>query len=180
MASGTAARRYAQAVFEMADQGGTLDQWERDLSRLTNALSDPRLATFFESPQISAAEKRDTVRRLLGEEGQPLTLNLAGLLIERGRFGMLPRLYAAFHDLLLARRGIAVAEVTTAVPLTEVELNVVRGRLLTITGGRDIELRPQVDESIIGGIIVRIGDQLIDGSVTSRLRRLRDQLASRR
>lgn len=180
MASGTAARRYAQAVFEMADGAGALDRWERDLDRLANALSDPDLATFFESPQIPAADKRETVRRLLGEQGQPLALNLAGLLIERGRFGMVPRLYAEFHSLLLARRGVAVAEVTTAVPLTDIELNVVRGRLLAITGDRDIELRPRVDESIIGGIIVRIGDQLIDGSVTSRLRRLRDQLAARR
>lgn len=180
MPSGTAARRYAQAVFEMADEQGTLDQWERDLSLLADALSDPAIETFFENPQIPAGQKRATVQRILGDEGQQLTVNLAGLLIDRRRFRSLPKLYGHFHDLLLARRGIAVADVTTAVPLTADELSSVRAHLRTITGGQDVELRAAVDPDIIGGIVVRIGDQLLDGSVTSRLRRLRDQLASRR
>ena len=180
MPSGTAARRYAQAVFDMADEQGTLDAWERDLGRLADALNDPTLATFFDSPQIPAGQKRDTARRLLGDQGQPLTLNLVGLLIERGRFALLPKLYTSFHDLLLARRGIVVGEVTTAVPLTAAEMETVRAHLRTITHGQDVEVRTKVDPSIIGGIVVRIGDQLLDGSVTNKLRRLRDQLASRR
>ena len=96
MPSGTAARRYAQAVFEMADQGGTLDTWERDLGRLTEGLNDPGVAGFFENPQVPAAQKRAAVESILGAEGQPLTRNLAGLLIERGRFGLTPQIYASF------------------------------------------------------------------------------------
>ena len=176
MPSGMAARRYAQAVFEMAEQGGALDRWERDLSRLADALGDPTVAAFFDSPQIPTGEKRAAVGRLLGEEGQPLALNLAGLLIDRGRFRMMPGLYHAFHSMLLERRGIAVGELTTAVPLSDEELDFVK-RHLRIIVGKEVEVRTIVDPDIIGGIIVRVGDQLIDGSVTSQLRKLRDRLA---
>lgn len=179
MPSGTAARRYAQAVFEMADEQGTLDRWERDLRILAGAFNDESVANFLASPQIPNQEKRRTVQSLLGAEGQPLTLNLVGLLIERGRFGQLPQIYRVFHDMLLERRGIAVGDLTTAVPLGPEELALVRTRLFELLG-KEVELRTTVDPSIIGGIIVRVGDQLIDGSVTSQLLKLRERLAARR
>lgn len=175
---GAAARRYAQAVFEMANQQETLDGWERDLKSLAEAFENPDIAAFFDNPQVPVAEKRDLVRRLLGDEGQQLTLNLAGLLIERQRFGMLPHLYRTYHELLLQRLGIALGEVTTAVALDDEELDAIRRRLGERLG-KEIELRPVVDPDIIGGLIVRVGDQLIDGSVISQLRKLRDRLAAR-
>jgi F-type H+-transporting ATPase subunit delta len=177
--SGAAVRRYAQAVFEIADEQGTLDRWERDLKALADAFGDPFVAAFFDNPQIPASEKRATADRLLGPAGQHLTRNLAGLLIERGRFNMMPRLYAAYHDLMLEREGIAVGEVTTAVPLNDDELAMVRRRLGAIVG-KDVEVRAVVDPRIIGGIVARVGDQLIDGSVLNQLRRLREQLVAGR
>lgn len=177
MPSGVAARRYAQAVFEIGDAAGTLERWERDLSRVVEALDDPRVAAFFASPKSPAARKREIVAQILGPGGEPLVANLVGLLIERGRLAMLPQLYADFHELLLARQGIAVGDITTAIPLGPDELAAVRGRLKALVG-KELELRPHVDPEIIGGIIVRIGDSLIDGSVTSQLRRLRERLVS--
>ncbi len=179
MPSGVAARRYAQAVFEMADRAGTLDRWERDLGTLADAFGDPLLATFFESPRAPEDEKRALVQRLLGPDAEPLVLNLAALLIRRGRFGMLPALYGAFRDMLLERRGVAVAQVTTAVPLNEAEEDAVRRRLGALVG-KQIELRTEVDPDIIGGIVARVGDQLIDGSVINQLRRLRERLITER
>ena len=179
MPSGVAARRYAQAVFEMADRAGTLERWERDLGTLADAFGDPLLATFFESPRSPAGEKRAMVQRLLGPDAEPLVLNLAALLIERRRLAMLPALYSAFREMLLERRGIAVAHVTTAVPLNEVEEDAVRQRLGALVG-KQIELRTEVDPDIIGGIIARVGDQLIDGSVINQLRRLRERLVADR
>ena len=179
MPSGTAARRYAQAVFEIADEQGTLDRWERDLSILADAFGDPMVAAFFDNPQVPNARKRDTVAQLLGPEGQQLTRNFAGLMIERGRFGAIRQVYNAYHDQVLARQGIAVGDVTTAVPLNDAELAVVRDRLSTIVG-KHVEVRATVDPSIIGGIIARVDDQLIDGSVTNQLRKLRERLVARR
>lgn len=177
MPSGVAARRYAQAVFELGDAAGTLERWERDLSRVVDALDDPAIAAFFASPKSPAARKREIVAQILGPSGEPLVANLVGLLIERGRLAMLPLLYADFHELLLARQGIAVGDITTAIPLGPDELAAVRSRLKALVG-KEVELRPHVDPEIIGGIIVRIGDSLIDGSVTSQLRRLRERLVS--
>lgn len=177
MSSGVAARRYAQAVFELGDAAGTLERWERDLSRVVEALDDPGIAAFFASPKSPAARKREIVAQILGPGGEPLVANLVGLLIERGRLAMLPLLYADFHELLLARQGIAVGDITTAIPLGPEELAAVRSRLKVLVG-KEVELRPHVDPEIIGGIVVRIGDSLIDGSVTSQLRRLRARLVS--
>ncbi len=179
MPSGAAIRRYAQAVFEMADQQGALDAWERDLGALAGAFENPQVAAFFHSPQITASQKRAAADEIIGPAGQPLARNLVGLLIERGRISSLPQLYTAFHDRMLERQGIAVGEVTTAVPLGPEELELVRQRLGVMLG-KDIEIRPVVDPDIIGGIVARVGDQLIDGSVIGQLRKLRERLVAQR
>src|SRR4051812_26645624 len=163
----------------MADQQGTLDSWERDLQALARAFEDPTVAAFFQSPQVPTEQKRAAAAEVLGLAGQPLARNLAGLLIERGRIGMVPQLYAAFHDRMLERRGIAVGEVTTAVPLGPEELELVRQRLKGVLG-KEIEIRAVVDPEIIGGIVARVGDQLIDGSVIGQLRKLRERLVAQR
>lgn len=179
MPSGAAIRRYAQAVFEMADQQGTLDAWERDLGALASAFEDPQVAAFFDSPQITASQKRAAADEILGPGGQALARNLVGLLIERRRIGALPQLYTAFHDQMLERQGVAVGEVTTAVPLGPEELALVRQRLGAMLG-KDVEVRAVVDPEIIGGIVARVGDQLIDGSVIGQLRKLRERLVAQR
>jgi F-type H+-transporting ATPase subunit delta len=177
--SGAAIRRYAQAVFEMADGQGELAAWERDLSALARAFENPQIAAIFASPQVATSQKRSLADEILGPTGQPLVRNLVGLLIERGRIGSFPQLYTAFHDRMLERQGIAVGEVTTAVPLGPEEVELVRQRLGTLLG-KQIEIRTVVDPNIIGGIIARVGDQLIDGSVIGQLRKLRERLVAQR
>ena len=179
MPSGAAVRRYAQAVFEMADQQATLAQWERDLAALAGAFANPTVAAFFESPQVPAGQKREAANGILGPDAQPLARNLVGLLIERGRVSMVPQLYNDFHDRMLERQGIAVGEVTTAVPLGPEELELVRQRLKGVLG-KEVEIRAVVDPEIIGGIVARVGDQLIDGSVIGQLRKLRERLVAHR
>jgi len=175
--SGAAVRRYAQAVFELADEQGTLDQWERDLRSLAEAFQDPMVATYFDSPQVSAQQKLATAEQIIGPEAQPLMRNLVGLLIERRRIRDVPQVYNLFHDRLLERQGIAVGEVTTAVPLSPEEIELVRQRLGQVVGKR-VEIRTTVDPEIIGGIVARIGDELIDGSVIGQLRKLRARLVA--
>lgn len=177
MPSGAAVRRYAQAVFEMADEQGTLDRWEADLGRLAQAFAEPTVAAYFDSPQVPAHDKVTAANELLGPEAQPLARNLVALLIERGRIRILPRIYQDFHDRRLERQGIAVGEVTTAVPLSQEELALVRQRLGVLVG-KDVELRSHVDPAIIGGIVARVGDQLIDGSVIGQLQKLRERLVT--
>ena len=171
----------------MADEQGTLDRWERDLKALAEAFNDPAVAVYFDSPQVPASQKLDLANRLLGPGAQPLARNLVGLLIERGRIRILPQIYTGFHDRMLERQGVAVGEVTTAVPLGPEELALVRRRLGAVIGkdievravvGKDVEVRAIVDPDIIGGIVARVGDQLIDGSVIGQLRKLRERLVA--
>ena len=175
MASG-AAKRYAQAVLGLAKERGTLDAWQTDLARLDELMRDPQAAGYFDSPAVPAANKLKVLDDVIAL-GQPEARNLVRLLVERGRLGSVPEIRRMFEEGLLAERGMAIADVTTAEPLGLREQAAVRAQLGDLIGKR-IELRLHVDPEIIGGIVARVGDQLIDGSVVNQLRRLRDRLAA--
>ena len=174
MASG-AAKRYAQAVLGLAKERGTLDAWYDDLARLDELMRDPRAAHVFASPNVAGADKLRIVDQVLAG-AQPEARNLGRLLVERDRLDIVPQLFRIYADARLAEQGIAIAEVTTAEPLGMLEQEVVREQLGRLVGKR-IELRMHTDPSIIGGVVARIGDRLIDGSVINQLRALRARLA---
>jgi F-type H+-transporting ATPase subunit delta len=175
VASG-AAKRYAQAVFELAKEQGTLDRWSNDLAILDSLASDPEVMAFFASPKQSEAEKLGVIDRALADS-QPETRRLGQMLVRRRRLAIIPDLVQAFNESVLKESGIAVADVTTAVPLDATGEEMVKAQLKSMIG-QEIELRTHVDPSIIGGLVVRIGDNLIDGSVSDRLRRLHERLAA--
>jgi len=175
MASG-AAKRYAQAVFSLAKERGTLDRWQADLSVLNEVMENRIARAYLSNPNISAADKKALLDSALAD-GQPEAHNLVQLLIQRQRLNIIPDLFQIYQEELLAERGIAIAVVTTAEPLNSDEQQMVRAKLQQLIG-KDIELRLHTDSSIIGGIVARVGDQLIDGSVINQLRRLRARLAA--
>jgi F-type H+-transporting ATPase subunit delta len=172
----TAARRYAEAAFEIGRSEGTLDVWERDLKALRDALADPELAAVAKHPGIDYAAKERVIRRAVsGVADEPL--NLVLLMIRRGRPGAVGPTVERFNELLRAQRGITLAQVRTALPLEDRERKALADRLRQMTKNT-IEMNEVVDESLIGGIAVRIGDQLYDASVRSRLERLRVRLTA--
>jgi F-type H+-transporting ATPase subunit delta len=173
MASG-AARRYVQAIVEIARERQSFDAWERDLGRLAQMVADPEVETFLDNPSASEAAKKRATDLVLAE-AQPEARNLAHLLIERHRTGLIPDIVDGFAEAVLAERGIVVADVTTAEPLDDAMQAAVRERLGQVVG-KTVELRLHTDPSIIGGLVAQIGDQVIDGSVQTRLRRLRTRL----
>lgn len=177
MAVTGAAKRYAQAAFDIAQEQGTLDQWERELSQLAETFANPTVSEFFESPAVPIDAKQQAIETMLPKPEQRYIRNLASLLLERDRIDQIAGVVEYFHDLVLIERGIAIANVTTAIELTPAETEQVRAQLSTMTG-KTIEIRPEVDPAIIGGVVVRIGDDLIDGSVRSQLRELRQRMAS--
>ena len=172
----TAARRYAEAALEIGRAEGTLDQWERDLQQLRDALGDEQLRTLAEHPAVPYADKERVIRRVAGDVS-PEALNLVLLMIRRGRPRAVPRMVEHFANLLRRERGVSLAEVRTALPLDETQRDAVMERLHQLTGD-EIEINEVVDESLIGGITVRIGDRLYDASVRSRLERLRTRLTA--
>lgn len=175
MASG-AAKRYVQAVVELAREQGSFDAWQRDLGTLRAAVSDPTVQSFLENPSIQASDKDKVLDSVLGEASQEAR-NLAHMLVARGRTGIIQDLADLFDEAVLAEKGIALVDVTTAEELDAAGQDVVReqlGRLL----GKNVQLRLHVDPAIIGGVVAKTGDRVIDGSVVNQLRRLRARLAA--
>ena len=124
---------------------------------------------------MPAAQKQALVDRSLAGV-DPLVLNLARLLVRRRRTSLGPQIAQAFQELIDEAKGISHATVTSAVPLTDEDRAAVQRRLIDITGG-PVVLETHVDENILGGLVVRIGDRLIDGSTKSRLLALKRKLA---
>jgi F-type H+-transporting ATPase subunit delta len=173
----SAARRYAEAAFQVAMRDSAVEAWRSELHLAATIVAVDRIGRALANPSIPLEERTATAEVTFGPiVGRPV-LNLIGLMLRRGRIEELPRLAAEFRRLDNERRGITLATATSASPLTPDEGRALMERLEQLTGG-SVELDTQVDSSLLGGLVVRVGDRLIDGSVRSRLERLRNQLAS--
>jgi F-type H+-transporting ATPase subunit delta len=170
-------RRYAEAAFELATRDDALDAWVAGLDLAAAVLADERIERRVDDPSRPLRERQAIVKDLLGGRAPAGVLNLVALLTERGRADRVGAVAAEFHRLLRQQRGIVEAVVTSAAPLTAEETEALRKRIAEIAGGQT-ELEIKVDESLIGGLTVRIGDNLIDASVRGRLERLRSQLVA--
>lgn len=171
-----AAKRYAEAVFETAKAHNSFDRWLSDLAVLVQMQQDPDIGSLLASPAVSMSAKKTVVNAYLADTSQEAR-NLAMLLLQRGRFEVSPQIADHYQRMLNEHRGIATAEVTSAVALDSREMNALEQRLSEITGRR-VVIELTVDPSIIGGIVARVGDQLIDASVKGRLEALRRRLAT--
>ena len=173
----TAARRYAEAAFELGRSDESLDAWSEDLARLSDALASPQVETVVRHPAIAFERKQELLRRVVGDEVSPQALNLVLLMIRRGRPKQVPAMVERFNELVRRERGVVRAEVRSALPLEDAEREAISERLRALTGDA-VEINELVDPSLIGGIAVRIGDRLYDASVRSRLERLRARLTA--
>ena len=173
-----AARRYAEAAYQIAREGGTEDAWLDGLRGVAALYSDPAAEAFLANSRAPAEQKRQLVEKALAGADQ-YVLNLALLLLRRRRTQLGPQIAVAYEEILDEANGVSHAFVTSAVELTDAEKADVEKKLREITGGT-IVLNTEVDESIIGGLIVRIGDRLIDGSTRGRLVALKERLGETR
>ena len=171
----SAPRRYAEAAFQLATRDDSIETWRRELE-LAAATTDGQLMDVLANPALPLDERLDAANRVLADLSQSVR-NLVFLLVRRRRIEQLPRVVAEFIRLDERRQGITHATATSAAPLTDIERKALTARLEQMTGGR-IALETDVDAGLLGGLVVRVGDRLIDGSVRGRLERLRNQLAS--
>ncbi len=170
-----AARRYAEAAFEVGLRDDQLDRWRDDLATAADILGRPEVAPIVHSPAVPLQQRQNLVAALLGSRIQPGALRLVDLLMARGRVSTLERVSDEFVRLLNTHRGIVAATVSSAVALTDAETAAIRGRVEEMAGSA-VDLRSEVDASLIGGITIQIRDQLLDASIRGRLERLHDQL----
>jgi F-type H+-transporting ATPase subunit delta len=167
--------RHAEPPFRLRD--GTVDAWRAELDAAAAIAADDTVGRMLANPAVALETRTDIAEATFGKVvGRP-TLNLIGLMLRRGRIEQLPRVAAEFRRLDNARQGITLTTATSASPLTPDEVRALTERMEQFTGGR-VELDLQVDPSLLGGLVVRVGDRLIDGSVRGRLERLRNQLVS--
>ena len=171
----SAPRRYAEAAFQLATRDDSIATWRRELE-LAATMTDGQLMDALANPALPLDERLDAANRVLADLSQSVR-NMVFLLVRRRRIEQLPRVVAEFIRLDERRQEITHATATSAAPLTDIERKALTARLEQMTGGR-IALETDIDEGLLGGLVVRVGDRLIDGSVRGRLERLRNQLAS--
>jgi F-type H+-transporting ATPase subunit delta len=169
-------RRYAEAAFEIGLRDDTIDTWRGELDGAAKTLESGELEGTLANPAIPLDQRIAAAEGVYESLSQPVR-NLVVLLVRRGRIEQLPRVAAEFRRLDDRRKGIVHATATSAAPLDADEVKAIVARLEQITGGT-VELETGIDKDLLGGVVVRVGDQLIDGSVRGRLERLRHQLAS--
>ena len=173
----SAARRYAEAAFEVAERDNAFEAWRKELDTAAAVVAEERIGRALANPAIPLETRIATAEATFGRLVGPKVLNLIGLMLRRGRIQELPRLAAEFRRLDDERQGIARASVTSTLPLEPDEVRSLEERLASSTDRR-VELDLKVDPSLLGGLVVQLGDLLVDGSVRSRLERLRNRLVS--
>ena len=175
MAYRASARRYAQAAFELALEADELDGWLEDLQAIGTAIETESLGEALDSPQLTSARKVALIDELFGDSIRPLTRNLLGLLASKNVTRIAPDLANEFAAMVDSHRGVVRAEVVTAAPMDS-EQAARLAEMLRDVAGRDVVISSREDPSILGGLIARVGDKVIDGSTRTRLEGMRKRL----
>ena len=176
LARGTA-RRYAEAAFEIAQRDDSMEAWLAALALADERLTSAEVMRLLANPSVPTVSRVAALERIVGDEVSGAPRNLLALMVRRGRFDLLPGVIREFTRLYRRREGIVEASVTSAAPLDSAEVEALLERLATLTGSK-VELQQAVDPELLGGIQVRVGDRLIDGSVRGRLERLRSEFST--
>lgn len=175
MARKPTARRYAQATFALALEGSAIEQWLGDFDRLVEALDNNDFAVFLESPQVPEAVKYHGVQTVLRDAGD-LARNLLSVLVAHRQARLVRDIREQFRRLVDDHQGVARAEIVTAVPLDGGQKSRIAEELGKLIKKKVVSTE-RVDPAILGGLVARVGDRLIDGSSKTRLESMRDALS---
>lgn len=171
----TVARRYALAYFQQAKVSGKLNEAAADLKGIVDTLAAvPPLAELIAHPLVVEARKREALTRAFEGRAEPITMALLNLLVDKQRIDLLAEIQLELGRLVRAEKGVVLATATSAIAMTVTQKRALEKALEKKTG-KGIELTVGVDPSLIGGVMVRIGDTVLDGTVRGQLERLKDQ-----
>ncbi len=172
------AGRYATALFDLARDERQIDAVSRSLELLARTLADSRdFAGFVSSPLVDRNEARDAFEAVAGELSlDPITRNFLGVLASNGRKDQLFAVIRGFRRLAAEHRGETTAEVISAHPLKDDQIAALKAQLRT-RAGREVSIETRTDPDILGGIIVKLGSQMIDASIRTKLNRLAQMMA---
>ncbi|MGH2497273.1 MAG: ATP synthase F1 subunit delta [Ktedonobacteraceae bacterium] len=175
MLKGAIGRRYAEAIFEIARERNIIDRTLDDVQGIASLFSKRTLAYLLNEPKVPAQRKEKAIRQALAPKVLPTSLNLALLVVQRELVEAMPNIARELAQLVLNYKNQAIAEVTTAAPMDEQQFKQVEQALEHRTG-KTILMQTKVQPEILGGVIARVGDQVIDGSIRHRLAVLKQQL----
>ena len=169
------AKRYAQAAFDIAQASDSTQEWEEQLSMLAQASAVPEFASLMEAPEITLEECTKALGSVLPSLSDA-TRNLLMLVARRRAIKVLPQVYERFQELNDAARGLVRVQVTSALELTDDDQKRITGQLAASLG-KEVQITTQVNSELLGGLVIRVGDRVIDGSARQRLNALRGSLA---
>jgi F-type H+-transporting ATPase subunit delta len=169
--------RYAGAFLDLGKSQSLVDQLGEDATLILAVLAQtPEFLGFLQSPVLKSEAKKSTLTAAFKEKVHPFTLNFLQILVDRRRIFYMDSILRRYLDLLRAYRKITLAEVTSAGPLTPEQEQSIRERVIKMSGSSNVELNIRVDPRLLGGMIVRVGDKVIDASLKGQLRKLALQL----
>ncbi len=171
------ANKYAKAIFELAQEEKKLDEYDKDLKKVCDdVFYFPEAVKFFQNPLVPHKAKKDLLTKALKKDVSATVMNFLMLLVDKSRIGIFREIYELFTALKNTAQGILIADVTTAFPLSKQQEGQLVKKLAAVTN-KKIKIRKHEDKSILGGLIVTIGDKRIDGSAAGRLRSLKSSMA---
>lgn len=171
------AKRYARAVFELAEEEQAVDQWQKRLDAIREVLTNPTAAGVLSSPALDSGRRAEMVESLAGPEWGKEGLNLARMLVAARRPDLIDGIVEEFQVMADAAAGRLRAIAITAVELTPADRERI-AKNLSERMGKEVRLEVTVDPAILGGLVLHVGDRLIDASVATRLQQLRRALAT--
>ncbi|MCC5616831.1 F0F1 ATP synthase subunit delta [Nostoc sp. CHAB 5836] len=173
VASAEVAQPYAEALLSIAQSKNLTEEFGTDARTFLGLLTaDKQLHNFFSNPFIQSENKKALIKQILGEGSNPYLRNFLLVLVDKRRIAFLESIFQQYLALLRQLNQTVLAEVISAVPLTEAQQQAIIGKVIAITNARQVELETKVDSELIGGVIIKVGSQVIDASIRGQLRRL--------
>ena len=170
------AHKYAAAIFEIAQDEKKLDVYGRELEKVKRELfSVPGVKEYFGDPRIEPSAKKELIKKAFKGELSNIVYNFLLLLVDKRRIALVEAIEEDYRAMANEAQGILIADVTTAMGIGDNQQKELRMKLSAVTG-KKIRLRLHEDKSLIGGVVVKIGDHRIDGSVKGRLAMLTQEL----
>ncbi|SHJ85901.1 F0F1 ATP synthase subunit delta [Tepidibacter formicigenes] len=171
------ASRYANALFEVGIEGEKLELLNEELKTLVDVFKENEdFLNVLKAPLVSKQEKKVLVENIYNNRASLEMVNFLKVLIDKDRIGIINEIFDEFKTLMNNKNNIKEAVAVTAVPMKEKALKELQEKL-TKTTGKNIVLKNEVDESVLGGVLVKMGNEEIDGTLKTRLEKLKDQLS---
>ena len=178
MLNKSVARRYAEAFFSIAVEANKVDDYQAELGKIVQIIKETEgLGEYFAHPLVPAKQKKELATKIFTGSVSPLTLNFLLLVIDKKRETYLEVIHQEYEDMADESRNIRKAELISAMPVSEQDVQILAENLSRSTG-KTIKLALSIDPTMIGGLKIRIGDKIIDASVTKKLEMLKKNLTA--